>query len=106
MALRSTSGKFGLPSFGRRRGSDSQPSSRIVSGAAPGAGSGDNDSLASPTTGQHSNFLPSHSHSHSQSGGGSGGGTLGVIGNKLGKKVAHTSLLPALGNQDLRALQE
>lgn len=104
MALRSTSGKFGLPSFGRRRGSESQPSSRIVSGSAP-TGSGDNDSLASPTTGQHSNFSPAHGHTHS-SGGGGGSGTLGVIGNKLGKKVAHTSLLPALGNQDLRALQE
>lgn len=98
MALRSTSGKFGLPSFGRRRGSDSQPQSRIVSGAAPP--NVDNDSLASPPPG--SNFSPAHAHSHS----GGGSGTLGVIGNKLGKKVAHTSLLPALGNQDLRALQE
>lgn len=100
MALRSASGKFGLPSFGRRRGSDSQPQSRIVSGAAPT--SGDNESLASPTAGN-SNFAPTHAHTPS-SGGGSG--TLGGIGNKLGKKVAHTSLLPALGNQDLRALQE
>lgn len=103
MALRSTSGKFGLPSFGRRRGSDSQPSSRIASGsAAPqGAGSGDNDeSLASPTTATGSNFSPSHNYSNST------GGHLDGLGKKIGKKVAHTSLLPALGNQDLRALQE
>ncbi|EKD02677.1 hypothetical protein A1Q2_02907 [Trichosporon asahii var. asahii CBS 8904] len=99
MALRSASGKFGLPSFGRRRGSDSQPQSRIVSGAAPTSG---DESLASPTAGN-SNFAPTHAHTHS---GGGGSGTLGGIGNKLGKKVAHTSLLPALGNQDLRALQD
>lgn len=103
MALRSTSGKFGLPSFGRRRGSDSQPQSRIASGATapPAAAGGDSEdaqALASPTA---TTFSPSHNHTNSSS-----GGHLDGLGKKLGKKVAHTSLLPALGNQDLRTLQE
>jgi hypothetical protein len=41
-------------------------------------------------------------------GGGGGGGPSAFdgLGRKLGKSIAHTSLLPSLGNQDLRALQE
>jgi hypothetical protein len=38
--------------------------------------------------------------------GGSGGSAFDGLGKKLGKSLAHTSLLPALGNSDLRVLQE
>ncbi|BEJ15801.1 hypothetical protein CspHIS471_0504060 [Cutaneotrichosporon sp. HIS471] len=56
--------------------------------------------------------VPESMMSVSTGGGGMGGaGSSGPsafdgIGRKLGKSIAHTSLLPSLGNQDLRPLQD
>lgn len=91
MSMRNTSGKFSIP-FGRK--SDSKgPSSPTTTG-------------------------PSHGRFFSGSGGGGGGsgdddfgpsgnsGGVGSGGLNLGKRIAHQSFLPGLGNQDLRQLQE
>ena len=88
--MRTTSGKFTIP-FGRKSDSKGPASptttgpshGRFFSGSGGGGGSGDDD------------FGP----------GGNGGGS-GSGGLNLGKRIAHQSLIPGLGNQDLRQLQE
>ena len=76
MAPRTASGKFSLSNFGRKV-SDTQYS--------PSRTQYDEDgSTTSPTTGT---------------------GNTG-LGKKIGHKIAHQTLLPALGNKDLRVLQE
>ncbi|ORX38258.1 Eisosome component PIL1-domain-containing protein [Kockovaella imperatae] len=84
---RNTSGKFSLGSFGRK-----------VSGLG--------DGQTSPARTTHGG---GHNHEYSDdaspSSGGAGAGFDG-LGKKLGKSIAHQSLLPGLGNQDLRALQD
>lgn len=94
MTLRNASGKFSLP-FGRKSNDSSQPrqsSSTYSSG-------GQTQSLApqdaEPPT---SPMAPEPTSAGSAPGEG--------FGSKLGKKIAHTSLMPSLGNQDLRELQE
>jgi hypothetical protein len=85
MSMRNTSGKFSIP-FGRK--SDKTPASPTGNGPthgrffSSGGGSGDDD------------FGP---------GGEKGNGSGGL---NLGKRIAHQSLIPGLGNQDLRQLQE
>jgi len=85
MSMRNTSGKFTIP-FGRK--SDKTPASPTGNGPthgrffSSGGGSGDDD------------FGP---------GGEKGSGSGGL---NLGKRIAHQSLIPGLGNQDLRQLQE
>ena len=85
MGMRNTSGKFTIP-FGRK--SDKTPASPTGTGPthgrffSSGGGSGDDD------------FGP---------GGEKGSGSGGL---NLGKRIAHQSLIPGLGNQDLRQLQE
>ncbi|KAL7422528.1 hypothetical protein Q5752_003176 [Cryptotrichosporon argae] len=91
MTLRNASGKFSLP-FGRKGPNDApvSPSSRQPSGTY----AADDSDPSSPI-----------------GNGGSGGGGLNTaafdgLGKKIGKSIAHTSLLPGLGNKDLRALQD
>jgi hypothetical protein len=85
MSMRNTSGKFTIP-FGRK--SDKTPASPTGTGPthgrffSSGGGSGDDD------------FGP---------GGEKGSGSGGL---NLGKRIAHQRLIPGLGNQDLRQLQE
>lgn len=85
MSMRNTSGKFTIP-FGRK--SDNKtPASPTGTGPTHGrffstGGSGDDD------------FGP---------GGEKGSGSGGL---NLGKRIAHQRLIPGLGNQDLRQLQE
>ncbi|EIW68385.1 hypothetical protein TREMEDRAFT_74265 [Tremella mesenterica DSM 1558] len=92
MSLRGASGKFSLPSFGRKN-TGTEPTS-------PSREYG-NDSDFSPAS-------PTRENGHSAGGGGGGGGLVGMdnFGRSLGKKIAHQSLLPALGNKDQRALQD
>ena len=86
MGMRNTSGKFSIP-FGRK--SDKTPASPTGNGPthgrffSSGGGSGDDDFGPGGQTG------------------GSGSGGL-----NLGKRFAHQSLIPGLGNQELRQLQE
>lgn len=111
MTLRNASGKFSLPSFGRNKNQshhESTPSQSRVSSSTYGSGPG-----AVVTSGESEPSSPrvADSMMSGGSGGGLGGGGGGPsafdgIGRKLGKSIAHTSLLPSLGNQDLRALQE
>jgi hypothetical protein len=85
MSMRNTSGKFTIP-FGRK--SDKTPASPTGTGPthgrffSSGGGSGDDD------------FGP---------GGEKGSGSGGL---NIGKRIAHQRLIPGLGNQDLRQLQE
>jgi len=107
MTLRNASGKFSLPSFGRKShhstNSDGSSSpSRVTSGSYPAGGGGGGGGGGGPTVSIHSSGYDGDSLSP----GGAGGAGLGGIGNKIGKSIAHTRLLPALGNQDLRLLQE
>ncbi|KAK4689622.1 hypothetical protein P7C73_g485, partial [Tremellales sp. Uapishka_1] len=85
MTLRNTSGKFSLPSFGRKA------SGQLNEPDSPSRHYGDDD------------YYSSHNR---ESSGGQGGSPFDGFGKKLGKSLAHTSLLPALGNKDLRALQD
>jgi hypothetical protein len=78
MTLRNTSGKFSLSHFGRKPSQSESPSSSY------GVGNDEDRERE----------------------GGSGGSAFDGLGKKLGKSLAHTSLLPALGNSDLRVLQE
>ena len=86
MSMRNTSGKFTIP-FGRK--SDKTPASPTGTGPthgrffSSGGGSGDDDFGPGGQTG------------------GSGSGGLNI-----GKRIAHQRLIPGLGNQDLRQLQE
>jgi hypothetical protein len=86
MSMRNTSGKFSIP-FGRK--SEKTPASPTGNGPthgrffSSGGGSGDDDFGPGGQTG------------------GSGSGGL-----NLGKRIAHQSLIPGLGNQELRQLQE
>ena len=89
MTLRNSSGKFSLPSFARRNTAGEPPSS-------PSHTNG---------TGVYDDDGNSPGRERDSSGGGVGGGFDG-FGRKLGKSIAHQSLLPGLGNRDLRALQE
>ncbi|WVQ79699.1 hypothetical protein IAT38_001799 [Cryptococcus sp. DSM 104549] len=86
MSLRNTSGKFSLSSFGRKvSGVQDPPSSP---GNAPATSNGNHtydDDAGSPTN--------------------SGSGFDG-FGKKLKGSLAHQHLLPALGNKDVRALQD
>jgi hypothetical protein len=108
MTFRNTSGKFSLSSFGRRQPSYSGgPESPGVGSSGNGVGSNSNPNgngreggFSFPHFGQAGNddredFSP-------RADGGAGGPGLGWT---LGKKIAHQSLLPALGNQDLKSLQ-
>lgn len=87
MTLRNTSGKFSLAHFGRK---------------ASGAGH-DGPSSADRTNGHYSDDPGSPVR---ENGGGGGGGGLDGLGKKLGKSIAHQSLLPGLGNKEQRVLQE
>lgn len=117
MTLRNASGKFSLP-FGRKASSTnpqvdttiSPPESRVTSGTYPtgvgSGGGGDNDSLHSPRGTSHFSIGGTSGGGGTSSADGGGPNRLDGIGRKLGKSLAHTSLIPALGNQDLRLLQE
>lgn len=119
MTLRNASGKFALPSFGRSKNQanhESTPaqsrvsSSTYNSGPAPTMTSGDSEP-SSPRFAESTRSGSTGGGGMAMGGGGGGGGGGGPsafdgIGRKLGKSIAHTSLLPSLGNQDLRALQE
>ena len=96
-ALRNASAKFSLANLGRKV-SDSPNS--------PGRWNNNNDSDLSPPRGADTS---GGSLGPNGPGGGpaeKGGIALDAFGKKLGKSIAHQSLLPGLGNQDLRALQE
>ena len=89
-ALRNASGKFSIPSFGRK-----------VSGVQ------DTPNSPQRVNGYIEESSPPRDSFGSAGGGGAGSGLGGDgLGKKLGKSLAHQSLLPSLGNQDLRALQE
>lgn len=115
MTLRGASGKFSLPSFGRKsNANDISPSqSRIPSNSTPQYAPNP-DSTSKLGHGRDSDSIigPQHDYSGVNLGGGgnaangSNGSSLDGFGKKIGKSIAHTSFLPSLGNQDLRALQE
>lgn len=92
MTLRNTSGKFSLPTFGRRNTSGDGPSSPSAT-RTNGNGYYDDDG-----------YSPGKERDRDRDGTGAGG--LDALGKKLAKGIAHQSLLPGLGNRDLRALQE
>ncbi|CAK9782025.1 hypothetical protein CC85DRAFT_330599 [Cutaneotrichosporon oleaginosum] len=117
MTLRNASGKFSLPTFGRSKHNqhhDSAPAQSRVSSST--YNSGPPQTLTSGESEPSSPRAPESMMSGSTGGGmglggagGAGGGgpsAFDGIGRKLGKSIAHTSLLPSLGNQDLRALQD
>ncbi len=116
MTLRNASGKFSLPSVGRNKHNahhDSTPaqsrvsSSTYNSGPAPTMTSGESEP-SSPRVPESMMSGSTGGGGMGMGGGGGGGGPSAFdgLGRKLGKSIAHTSLLPSLGNQDLRALQE
>ncbi|ORY20374.1 Eisosome component PIL1-domain-containing protein [Naematelia encephala] len=82
MTLRNTSGKFSLPSFGRKASGADGP----ATSPSRGGGNGYDDDGGSP-------------HRDGSSG-------FSGLGEKLGKSIAHQSLLPVLGNKDMRLLQD
>ena len=102
MSLRGTSGKFSLPTFGRKHSADPNSPSRMQ---------GEDFGPASPS--RENGYFSGDGGS---GGGGGGGGGSRVVsggrealdgfGKNLGKKIAHQSLLPALGNKEARPLQE
>jgi hypothetical protein len=102
MALRNASSKFSMPSFGRKSNANaSQPNGINTSaGYDPNAAGASSPRVTSGTYG-----ASVHSGDDA-AGGNSGGRGLDGIGRKIGKSIAHTRLIPALGNQDLRLLQE
>lgn len=76
MTLRNTSGKFNIPGFGRKN-SEGPTSPARASGSESPSGHGREPS-----------------------------GSFAGLGNKLGKTIAHQSIIPSLGNQENRLLQE
>ncbi|KAL1407764.1 hypothetical protein Q8F55_007198 [Vanrija albida] len=116
MTLRGASGKFSLPTFGRKsNANDNSPTqgSRIPSNSTPQyAPNPDTTSKLSHGRDSDSIIAPHHDFSGVHLGGGGGGAngsngsSLDGFGKKIGKSIAHTSFLPSLGNQDLRALQD
>lgn len=120
MTFRNTSGKFSLSGFGRRQPSYSGGPESPGLGGPTGGGGGGTGVNGSPGGNADSNggsgFMSSFTNfgqagnddredaSPRVEGGGGGGGGPG-LGWTLGKKIAHQSLLPALGNQELRSLQ-
>lgn len=98
MTLRSTSGKFSLPSFGRK-------ASTAQDGPGSPIRSNGNQYEDPGSPGREGGF--SFGNGNSNGGGGSGGNNaFDGLGKKLGKSIAHQSLLPGLGNKEQRALQE
>jgi hypothetical protein len=79
MSLRGPSGKFSLANFGRKA-----------------SGTGGNDG---PSNG----FAHESPDSPTRE---TGSNSLDGFGKKLGKSLAHNSLLPGLGNKEQRTLQE
>jgi hypothetical protein len=104
--MRSASGsKFSLSAFGRRD-KDKDHGQRVASESAAynnnatgGGGYAPSSPVNHAGAGYNSDGTPS-----SPTGG--PGATFDVLGRKLGKTIAHQSLLPGLGNKDIRALQE
>ncbi|WWD19293.1 hypothetical protein CI109_103751 [Kwoniella shandongensis] len=88
MTLRNTSGKFSLSNFGRKVSGVGEPTSPTRTNGHSG-GYGDDDVAASPGRDGHG-----------------GGVAFDGLGRKLKGSLAHQSLLPALGNKDVRALQD
>ena len=101
MSLRNTSGKFSLPSFGRKA-TDTAPNS-------PGGlgHNGYDESTPAPQREGGGMGMGMGAGGGGGTGGAGGGGiALDGLGRKLGKSLAHQSLLPGLGNKDFRVLQE
>jgi len=96
MSLRGPSGKFSLAHFGRKA------SGAHNDGTSNGNGYG-NDYPDSPTREGGSGFMSGGGGGGS---GGNGSNPLDGIGKKLGKSLAHQSLVPGLGNKEQRTLQE
>ena len=98
MTLRNTSGKFSLSNFGRKASGapahDGPSSSDRTNGHY-------SDDPGSPVREGGSGFLGGGGNGNSNGGGGFDG-----LGKKLGKSIAHQSLLPGLGNKEQRILQE
>ncbi len=92
MTLRNTSGKFSLPTFGRKNTSDG-PSS--PSAKTNGRDYYDDDG-----------YSPGREARNRDSRAGNAGAQLDAFGKKVVQSLAHQSLLPALANRDLRSLQE
>ena len=90
MSMRGPSGKFSLANFGRK-------ASGTHDGVQNGYGS---EMPESPTREGGSGFMSGGG------GGGNGSSPLDGLGKKLGKSLAHQSLLPGLGNKEQRSLQE
>lgn len=87
MTLRNSSGKFSLPSFGRKA-------------------SGVHDGPASPSRPNGNPYDDPASPGREGNGFSLGNGGGEGFGRKLGKSIAHQSILPSLGNKEQRALQE
>ncbi|WVQ95191.1 hypothetical protein IAU59_002285 [Kwoniella sp. CBS 9459] len=98
MSLRGPSGKFSLSNFSRK-----------VSGAGPASTNNSNNNNhsepSSPTRGNGA-YTDEESPVRESHGGSGGGVAFDGLGKKLKGSFAHQSLLPALGNKDLRALQD
>lgn len=118
--MRSASGhKFSLSAFGRkdkdRVASESSVNAYPSSPSGAGFGTNGNGYAAgSPTTatatttamGGTGGGVDYNSDGAPSSPTGGPGNTFDGLGRKLGKSIAHQSLLPSLGNKDVRALQE
>lgn len=88
MSLRNASGKFSMPTFGRKNTVDGPSSPSATRQNATGYYDDD--------------YSPGKDRDRD----GSGGVRFDELGRKLGKTIAHQSLLPSLGNRELRSLQE
>ncbi|OCF32639.1 hypothetical protein I316_05560 [Kwoniella heveanensis BCC8398] len=99
MSLRGASGKFSLSNFTRKASgtgpASTNPNNHPSEPNSPTRGNGaytDDDSPVRDT--------------HGGGGGGGGGVAFDGLGKKLKGSFAHQSLLPGLGNKDMRALQD
>ncbi|OCF57747.1 hypothetical protein L486_05212 [Kwoniella mangroviensis CBS 10435] len=91
MTLRNTSGKFSLSNFGRK-----------VSGAVE-----PNSPTRTSNHNQHASGYTDDESPYRETHGGSGNGAgFDGLGKKLKGTLAHQSILPGLGNKDMRALQD
>ncbi|RSH85634.1 hypothetical protein EHS25_003774 [Saitozyma podzolica] len=119
--MRSASGhKFSLSAFGRKdkdRVASESSVNAYPSSPSAGAGFGTNGNgyaAGSPTTatatatamGGTGGGVDYNSDGAPSSPTGGPGVTFDGLGRKLGKSIAHQSLLPSLGNKDVRALQD
>ncbi|WVF67615.1 hypothetical protein IAT40_002373 [Kwoniella sp. CBS 6097] len=96
MSLRGASGKFSLSNFTRK-----------ASGTGPASTNHNNPSEPNSPTRGNGAYTDDESPVRESHGGGSGGGVaFDGLGKKLKGSFAHQSLLPGLGNKDMRALQD